>query len=115
MRLLADENLPRFAIDALRALGHDVLWIAEAFPSVKDDEVLAIAIAEQRVLITLDKDFGELVVRRGLSPSTGVILLRVPNVPSVVVEVITRALATTSDFTGRFVIVDEHRVRERRR
>ena len=50
----------------LAGLGHDVLSALEAAPRATDDELLALALAEQRILITEDKDFGELVFVRRL-------------------------------------------------
>ena len=50
----------------LRAAGHDVVWTGEWDEDPGDDEILALAHAEQRVLMTLDKDFGEMAVVRGL-------------------------------------------------
>lgn len=113
MRLLADENIPGPMVTALRDVGHDVLWIAEAMPSTDDRSVLALAAAEQRVLLTFDKDFGELAFRHGLPASSGVVLLRVPIHPATATAIATRALDSASDFVGRFVVVEEHRIRER--
>jgi len=59
VRVLADENVPKKAVEALRERGHDVLWVAEVAPGSKDEEVLALAIREGRILLTFDKDFGE--------------------------------------------------------
>jgi hypothetical protein len=44
VKLLANENIPRFAVEALRGAGHDVAWIVERAPSVADEDVLALAI-----------------------------------------------------------------------
>ena len=57
MNFLADENFPLDAVAALRQLGHDVVWIRTDSPGVIDEVVLARAIAENRVLLTFDKDF----------------------------------------------------------
>ena len=78
MRFLADENVPRAAVDALRAAGHDLAWIRTDAPGARDEEVLERSRSEARVLLTQDKDFGELVLRRGRDASQGVILLRLP-------------------------------------
>lgn len=75
MRLLADENLPESMVEALRAVGHDVASIRDRGPGMPDDDVLALALAEHRLLVTRDLDFGELVVRVG-SASAGVVILR---------------------------------------
>jgi predicted nuclease of predicted toxin-antitoxin system len=66
MLLLANENFPLDAVEALRTAGHDVLWIRTESPGIADTEVLARAVAERRVLITFDKDFGELAFRSKL-------------------------------------------------
>jgi len=77
MKFLADECCPAPVVRALRAAGHDVLSIAEAAASMPDPQVLDLARSEGRILITEDKDFGEHVVRGGLSVP-GLILLRLP-------------------------------------
>lgn len=66
MRLLADENIPGDAVDALRAAGHDVVWIHTDAPGSTDPDVLALAQREGRIVVTFDKDFGELAWRTRL-------------------------------------------------
>src|SRR5687768_1151256 len=84
-RFLANENVPREAVQAAREAGFDVTWMVELQPGAADETVLALAQREGRVLITLDKDFGELVFRHGRSGSHGVILLRPsPHSPEIV-------------------------------
>lgn len=51
----------------MRQLGHDVTAIAHKQPGLADTEVLALALAEQRALITYDTNFGERIFRRQLS------------------------------------------------
>ncbi len=75
MRLLADENVEPVVVQWLRSLGHDVAPISQVAPGIGDDQVLAVARNERRVLITYDLDFGEIVYRRGLSHA-GIVLLR---------------------------------------
>jgi predicted nuclease of predicted toxin-antitoxin system len=78
MRFLADENFPRSAEAALEAAGHDIVWVRLAMPGASDAEVLAIAERENRVLLTFDKDFGELAARSVFPRGCGVILFRIP-------------------------------------
>jgi predicted nuclease of predicted toxin-antitoxin system len=78
MRFLANENFPGAAIEALRAAGNDVAWIRVDAPGSSDPEVLARAAREERVLLTFDKDFGELAKASPLPARCGVILLRIP-------------------------------------
>ncbi|HEX6622828.1 MAG TPA: DUF5615 family PIN-like protein [Pyrinomonadaceae bacterium] len=75
MNLLADESVDRQIVERLRQEGHDVLYIAEMEPGITDDVVLGRANERGALLVTADKDFGELVFRQGLVNS-GVVLLR---------------------------------------
>ena len=75
MNLLADESYAGPVIRALLEAGHDVVAIAEVAKGATDEQVLERALNEKRVLITEDRDFGELVYARGRS-SAGVILVR---------------------------------------
>jgi predicted nuclease of predicted toxin-antitoxin system len=68
--------MPGDCVVALRQGGHDVLWIRETAPGSPDSVVLSIAQSEERLLITFDKDFGELVYRRAAAASLGIVLLR---------------------------------------
>jgi hypothetical protein len=74
-QICANENFPGQAVHALRENGHDVLWMAEQGPRTADVDVLALADAEGRLLVTFDKDFGELAVRRRLRATSGIVLL----------------------------------------
>ena len=115
MRLLANENFPGLAITALRLRGPDVLWIREDSPGISDHAVLSRATTEGRVLITFDKDFGELVFRLGLNAPSGIILFRIPpNSPSFVAQTAVTVLESRTDWAGHFSVVDENRVRMKR-
>jgi len=75
MKILADENIESEIVTALRQTGHIVSDIKETDPGVEDPNVLSLAIDLDAVLVTNDKDFGELIYREKLV-SKGVILLR---------------------------------------
>lgn len=64
MRILADENMPDRTVELLRMAGHDVHFVKETMPSEADPNVLAVATGENRLLVTQDKDFGDIVVNR---------------------------------------------------
>ena len=112
MLLLANENFPRLAITELRAAGHDVASVREDSPGAEDAAVLQRAQVEGRVLITFDKDFGELAFRSRLPASSGVILWRI-SAPSAahVAQAAVTVLASRTDWEGHFSVVDDHRVR----
>ncbi len=75
MKLVCDEGVEKPVVQRLRDAGHDVIYIAEETPGISDDQVLARANEAGALLITSDKDFGELVYRLG-HVSGGVFLLR---------------------------------------
>ena len=115
MRLCANENIPEDCVIRLRQGGHDVLWIRETAPGSPDHDVLARAASEDRLLITFDKDFGELVFRRGAKASQGVVLFRISQ-PSAaaVAERVSNVLASRDDWPGHFSVVEEFAIRMRR-
>jgi hypothetical protein len=114
MRLLADENLPGEAVASLKANGHDVVWIRDAARGSTDDDVFALAMNETRILLTFDKDFGELAWRRRQAGICGVILfrLRMPP-PGRAAAVIVGRIAERDDWQGHFSIIEPGRIRMR--
>ena len=83
MRLRADETVPLPSVDLLVSAGYDVVSISRESPGASNPSVLARARAEDRLLVTFDRDFGELVFARGVSAFPGVIFLRfVPRSPT---------------------------------
>jgi len=113
MRILADENIPRCVVETLRSENHDVAWVHKDAPGTADHEVFARASAERRLLLTFDKDFGELAFREGLlASSCGVVLLRVDAVsPARLAEKVAAVLGSRSDWAGHFSVVEEARDR----
>src|SRR5204863_8102227 len=88
VRLVADESCDFTLVVGLRAAGHDVVAITETMSGADDEQVMALAAAERRLLLTEDKDFGQLVFAAA-ARNSGVVLVRYP----------VRARATcTSDF-----------------
>ena len=72
---VADENFDFSTVKALRTKGYSVFAIAESFPSIPDPQVLQIAVDRNAILLTEDKDFGELVHRLRI-PHYGILLVR---------------------------------------
>jgi len=112
MRLLADENFPLPTVEALRNAGHDVAWARTDHPGTGDVALLNLAEADGRVLLTLDKDFWQIAIRRR-KPLTrsGVILFRVhPAIPENVTPLVLRTMATGQDWRGHASVVAPDRV-----
>jgi predicted nuclease of predicted toxin-antitoxin system len=76
MKLLLDVHIGRLITNWLIAEGHDVMRASTLPPRTSDEEILRLAWQQSRIVMTSDKDFGELVFRVGI-PSAGVILLRI--------------------------------------
>ena len=92
MKFLADECVDRQIVDRLGQEGHEVLYVAEMKPGIADEEVLNLANQEKSILLTADKDFGELIFRQG-KIAKGVILVRLAGLsPGVKAEVVTDAI-----------------------
>jgi predicted nuclease of predicted toxin-antitoxin system len=112
VELLADESCAGPVIRALRAAGHDVLVIAEVAKGASDDWVMERAFAEDRILITEDRDFGELVYASG-RPTAGVIFVKFHSharraKPQAVLEAVTKL---GERLRGGFAVVEPGRVR----
>lgn len=114
-RLLADENIPARAIDALRGAGCDVLSIREHAPESSDDEVLRIAVAQGRILLTFDRDYGELIFGQGQAAPPSVIYFRMlPVAPREVSDAVLSLLADADSINDSMVIASRQGIRRRR-
>src|SRR5579871_2303018 len=114
MRFLANENFPGAAVAALAAAGHNVVWIRTAAPGIADSDVLAWAAREERILLTFDKDFGELARRAVLPRACGIVLVRVPMPkPADVGRRLADAIVGRDDWAGHFSVIEPGRVRMR--
>ena len=112
LSILANENVPGDVVEALRGDGHDVAWVRTQAPGSTDEAVLAQAQAEDRILITFDKDFGELAFRRKLPASVGIVLLRLQTQGSAqAAAIVLAAFRSRSDWAGHFSVVEKDRIR----
>jgi predicted nuclease of predicted toxin-antitoxin system len=112
MRFLVDECTGPGVARWLRAQQHDVFSVYEEARGIDDDEVIQRAFAENRILVTNDKDFAEKVYREQL-PHKGVVLLRLADErPESKIGVLERLLSVYADrVLGQFVVVTETKIR----
>ena len=115
MRFLADESCDAAVVRALRDEGHDVLSVSQTMRGAADRAVLDMALHERRLLLTEDKDFGELVFAAG-APAIGVVLLRYPaaargRLPRKIVDFVATWHA---ELAGSFAVIGPGRARIRR-
>lgn len=112
MQFLADESCDFGVVLALRAAGHDVVAIAEVSPREEDDSVMERALRAERLVVTEDKDFGQLVYANRKATG-GVLFLRFPakaraSIAKTVVDIVRRR---GERLKGRFTVVQPGRVR----
>ena len=115
MRFLLDESADFPLAAFLQDLGHDVTSIAHEYPhALQDRAVLEIAFREQRILVTNDRDFGELVVRRRLTHA-GIILFRLKNEDLSAKQAwLAHALENYADQLRQLLVITQGGIRVRR-
>jgi predicted nuclease of predicted toxin-antitoxin system len=111
---IADECVSRRIVERLRAEGFDVKWIGDDRRGISDTEVLKAAAAEGRILITEDRDFGELVIRQRLAVR-GLILTELDRLaPTAEAERISAVVTAHADrLVGNLIVIEPMRVRIR--
>jgi predicted nuclease of predicted toxin-antitoxin system len=114
MILFADESVDQPIVEKLRHEGHSVFAVAEMSPSIVDDEVLRLANQQSAILLTADKDFGEMVFREN-KIACGIVLLRLGGLsPALKASITCRELADRiNDIPGAFVVIEPGNVRIR--
>jgi predicted nuclease of predicted toxin-antitoxin system len=114
MLLALNENMPATVIAELRGRGHDVLSVKESMRGAKDVEILEKAQTELRLVVTQDKDFGELAYRRRLPADCGIILFRLSGTdPDADIRRMIEVIESRNDWNGQFGVATDDRVRMR--
>jgi predicted nuclease of predicted toxin-antitoxin system len=114
MRIIANENVAATVIAELRGRGHDVNSVKESNPGTSDEAVLATAQTEQRLVLTHDKDFGELAFRYGLPATCGVLLIRLSGAGRQAdIDQVLNVIDSREDWAGQFSVASRGRVRMR--
>lgn len=114
VRLLLNENFPAPSVALLRTRGYDVMSISDASSGLSDPQVLALAVAQKRVLVTFDLDYGELIFARGLPAPPSLLLFRVPHYrPEDPSKWLIDLLRHPDDLNGCFVVYSGETLRKR--
>ncbi len=115
MKFLSDESCDQNVVRALRAAGHDVLDVSAIAPTVEDGVVMALAHDEARILLTEDRDFGQLVYAYG-GQTAGIVYMRVkgPERRSLGARIVAVVENLGEGLPGAFVTVTPGRLRVRR-
>lgn len=116
MKFLANENFPYSSIFILRDAGYDIVSIGMENASITDEQVMQIAIRENRTILTFDKDYGELIFRHNYKPKSGVIFFRLhtfsPDLPAKIIL----DLIATNEFnpSNGLIVIDGEGIFRRR-
>jgi predicted nuclease of predicted toxin-antitoxin system len=114
LKFVADEGVDHQIVAQLREAGHTVWYFAEMDPGTSDQEVLSLADREGTILLTADKDFGEMVYRQHLAHS-GIILLRLAGLaPAAKAQLVAEAInAHSPKFAHGFTVISPRAIRIR--
>lgn len=115
MRYLANENFPLVSVRRLRRAGFDVTAVIEDTPGAKDRAVLSRAVAEGQIVLTFDRDYGELIYRYKMPSPVGVIYFRFePLTPEEPAEHLMKLLTLPGlSVEGKFTVAGREWVRQR--
>ncbi len=102
---LANENFPATTVAWLRKQGHNVVHAAESLVGEKDERLLEVAKNEDRILLTFDRDFGELVFHQSILPAKGIVLFRLKQQPpSIVLPFLESFFLSATELKGYFTV-----------
>ena|ERR1035437_3328519 len=116
MKLLANENFPLASIRKLRVAGYEVESVTETMLSAPDTKVLKHAAANKQVILTFDKDYGELIYHRKIAVPDGLVFLKFDPLTSVEPFEILIKIVFKPDFelAGWFIVLERDTVRKRK-
>ncbi|MCZ2128491.1 MAG: DUF5615 family PIN-like protein [Anaerolineales bacterium] len=115
MRFLANENFPLSSVRLLREAGIAVVAVAEEMAGAKDEAVLSRAVSDNLIVLTFDRDYGDLIFKLKLPVPLGVVYLRFdPNSPREPFERVVELLQIEGlILEGKFTVADRQRIRQR--
>jgi predicted nuclease of predicted toxin-antitoxin system len=116
MRFLANENFPFPSMKILRTLGFEVKHIGEDNFGISDEEVLKMAVAEKRIILTFDSDYGELIFKYKMEPPPAVVFFRLKgDNPKAAAQILLERMNNGALIINNyFTVIDEDGTRQRR-
>lgn len=114
MKVLIDVSAGFSVGQVFAERGYDVVYVRDRDPKMKDEDILNWAVTEQRLVVTQDKDFGELVFRKSLTLA-GILLLRLDEADADKKrDIVSEILDGYADqLPGRFSVFQDDRLRIR--
>lgn len=114
MNFLADENFPLSSIKLLRNSGHNVIIVLEETPGGKDSHILKRAYKENLIILTFDRDYGELIYRHRAFPPCGIVYFRFdPAAPQEPAGILSKILNQKISLIEKFTVIERNKIRQR--
>jgi predicted nuclease of predicted toxin-antitoxin system len=114
VKFFANENIPVASVKKLRQNGFEVISVFEECPGETDLKILKKAFLERLIIITFDRDYGELIYKNRQLPPAGVIYLRfTPSHPEYAADMLLRLFNSNIQITGKFTVLETDKVRQR--
>ena len=116
MNFLSDENFPLLSSGLLTKSGHQIRLVSTSLKGLPDSKVLKEAVENEEIILTFDKDFGELVFRQNLPNPPGIILFRLrsylPEEPALIILKLFQE--NILSFAGFFTVIDKDKTRQKK-
>lgn len=114
MRFLANENFPFPSIELLRKSGYDVLSVSEVCSGISDHKVIEKAVEEDLIILTLDKDYGEIIFRYIITHPPSVIFFRSKGEnPVAIGKLLIELLEKKLEVRNKFTVIENNSIRQR--
>ena len=111
---MADDNIPRSVVEKLRSIGIDITRASDYEKGLSDEEIAMIARLENRVIITFDSDFGEILIKKEILFPGLIYLDFEPRSSQYIFEEILTLLEADIEFYGAITVFDGYKIRQRK-
>jgi len=115
MNFISNENFPFPSVKLLRDSGHSIISITEEMPGISDLEALKVAKENQRIILTFDKDYGEIIFNKGIKNPPSVIFFRYKgNDPLFAGNFLKKLFDRQIDLSDAFTVIEEKGIRQKK-
>jgi len=115
MKFLANENFPFPSVKTLRDKGFEVISISETYSGIADSKVIEIALEKELIILTFDKDYGELIYRKDIVKAASVVFFRYKGTdPKFAANQLLSLIKNNITLENSFTVIDQESIRQRK-